>query len=174
MKRSFASLSPQEGLHVAIFIEERNAEIYRNFCEMFAQFGDPDSFEISLAFREMSLEERRHSSRLQQRYFERYGTRPCAVTGDDVSDLVEVPNLHCADIFGTRRSSHRLPRQRAFEVALAAETSAIAFYRQLAETTPEPELKAFFQEFVDIESQHAGWLELRTVEAKRLVSYLVS
>ena len=54
MKRSFASLTPQEGLHVAIFIEERNAEIYRNFAEMFAQFGDPDSLEISLAFREMT------------------------------------------------------------------------------------------------------------------------
>jgi rubrerythrin len=75
MKRTFASLSPQEGLHVAIFIEERNAEIYRNFSELFAQFGDPDSFDISLAFREMSCEERRHSSRLQQRYSELYGNR---------------------------------------------------------------------------------------------------
>src|ERR1035441_5344397 len=28
MKRSFASLNPQEALHVAIFIEERHAELY--------------------------------------------------------------------------------------------------------------------------------------------------
>src|ERR1039458_8868921 len=30
MKRSFTSLNPQEALHVAIFIEERNAELYRS------------------------------------------------------------------------------------------------------------------------------------------------
>ena len=43
MKREFASLSAQEALHVAIFIEERNAEIYREFAEMFAEFRDPES-----------------------------------------------------------------------------------------------------------------------------------
>ena len=31
MKRDFASLTPQEALHVAIFIEERNAEIYDRY-----------------------------------------------------------------------------------------------------------------------------------------------
>ena len=29
MKREFTSLTPQEALHVAIFIEERNAELYQ-------------------------------------------------------------------------------------------------------------------------------------------------
>ena len=35
MRRTFASLNAQEALHVAIFIEERNAAIYRRFAEMF-------------------------------------------------------------------------------------------------------------------------------------------
>jgi rubrerythrin len=171
MKRTFASLTPQEGLHVAIFIEERNAEIYRNFAEMFAQFGDPDSFDISLAFREMSSEEHRHSSRLQQRYSERYGNRPCSVTEDDISDLIEVPNLHSTDIFSPRDRDHTLPRDRAFAVALTAEMSALDFYRHLAKTTTDPELRVFYQEFADMESQHVSWLEPRVagVQQRRAV-----
>jgi len=161
MKRTFASLTPQEGLHVAIFIEERNAEIYRNFAEMLAQFGDPDSFHISLAFREMSAEESRHSGRLQQCYSKRYGNRPCSVTEDDVSDLIEVPNLHSTDIFSPRDRDHMLPRDKAFVVALAAETSPVDFYRRRAETATDPELRAFYHEFVDMESQHVSWLAPR-------------
>jgi len=60
VKRSFASLTPQEALHVAIFIEERNAEIYRQFAEMFAEFRDPESLEIAAAFWDLFNEERRH------------------------------------------------------------------------------------------------------------------
>ena len=45
MKRDFASLTAQEALHVAIFVEERNAEIYHQFAEMFAEFHDPESLE---------------------------------------------------------------------------------------------------------------------------------
>ena len=174
MKRTFASLSPQEALHVAIFIEERNAEIYRNFAEMFAQFGDPDSIDVSIAFREMSLEERRHSSCLQQLYFGNYGTSPCSVTEDDIFDLIEVPNLHSADVFGAREFGPWTPRQNAFAVALDAETRAVDFYRRLAQATTDPELRAFYQEFVSLESDHAGWLELRVADAQQRVSGLRS
>ena len=47
MKRSFASLNPQEALHVAIFIEERNAELYHQFADMFIEFADSESLEIA-------------------------------------------------------------------------------------------------------------------------------
>jgi rubrerythrin len=89
VKRNFASLAAQEALHVAIFIEERNATIYREFSEMFAEFRDPESLEIAAAFWEMSNEERGHGTNLQKRYFERYGTRPCAMTEEDISDFIE-------------------------------------------------------------------------------------
>ena len=158
MKRSFTSLSPQEALHVAIFIEERNAEIYQNFAQLFRQFGDLDSMEISLAFSEISSEERQHSSRLQQRYFERFGTSACSITEDDVSDLIEVPRLQSVDVFDARDFGVP-PRQRAFAIAAAAEDSAIQFYRQLVETTSDLELRSLFQEFVEMELQHAGSLE---------------
>jgi rubrerythrin len=64
MKRDFASLTAQEALHVAVFIEERNANIYSQFAEMFAEFRDPESLEIAAAFWEMSNDERRHGTML--------------------------------------------------------------------------------------------------------------
>src|SRR5436190_23462746 len=93
MKRDFASLTPQEALHVAIFVEERNADIYHQFAEMFAEFRDPESLEVASAFWDMANEERQHGTLLQRRYFERYGTRPCAITEEDIGELIEVPRL---------------------------------------------------------------------------------
>src|SRR4029077_21136763 len=89
MKRDFASLTTQEALHVAIFIEERNAEIYHQFAEMFAGFRDAESLEIASTFWDMAAEERNHGTELQKRYFDRYGTRPCAITEDDIRDFIE-------------------------------------------------------------------------------------
>jgi rubrerythrin len=105
MKRDFASLTAQEALHVAIFIEERNAEIYHQFAELFAGFRDDESLEIASTFWDMAVEERRHGTDLQQRYFDRYGTRPCAITDDDVRDFIEVPQLNSGDIFAISRAS---------------------------------------------------------------------
>src|ERR1700746_206662 len=133
MKREFTSLNAQEALHVAIFIEERNAEIYREFAEMFAEFRDPESLEIAAAFWEMSNEERHHGTMLQKRYFDRYGTRPCRVTEEDISDFIEVPRLENGDIFTySKPKVGRSPREMALEVATSAEESATRFYRRLA------------------------------------------
>jgi rubrerythrin len=83
------------------------------------------------------------------------------MTEDSISDLIEVPNLHSTDIFSPRDRDHTLPRDRAFAVALSAETSALDFYRRLAETATDPDLRAFYQEFADMESQHVSWLAPR-------------
>src|SRR5438105_14044700 len=93
MKRDFASLTCQEALHVAIFIEERNAEIYYQFAEMFAGFREAELLDIAATFWDMAAEERQHSTLLKKRYFDRYGTSPCAVTEDDVNDFIELPRL---------------------------------------------------------------------------------
>jgi len=169
VKRSFASLTPQEALHVAIFIEERNAEIYRQFAEMFAEFLDPESLEIAAAFWDLFNEERRHGSMLQQRYYDRFGSSSCAITEEDISELIEVPRLDDGEIFGAPQVREgRSPRQRAFLVALAAEQSAVRFYRSLAESTGDKDLRSFYQELADMESNHTGWLEHRANEASSL------
>jgi hypothetical protein len=122
MNRDFMSLTAQEALHVAIFIEERNAEIYHQFAEMFAEFRDPESLEIAATFWDMANEERKHGTLLQKRYFDRYGTRPCAVTEEDIGDFIEVPHLENGEIFTfSKLKVGRSPRQMALEIAMAAE-----------------------------------------------------
>src|SRR5438132_12864749 len=160
MKREFTSLSAQEALHVAIFIEERNAEIYHQFAEMFAEFRDPESLEIASAFWDMANEERAHGTLLQKRYFDRYGTRPCAVTEEDIRDLIEVPKLENGDIFTiSKLKVGRSPRQMALEIALAAEQNAVRYYTRLAETTEDAELREVYKEFAEFEIGHSDWLE---------------
>lgn len=168
MKRDFAALSAQEALHVAIFIEERNAEIYYQFAEMFAEFRDPESLEIASAFWDMATEERQHGTLLQKRYFDRYGTRPCAVTEEDICDFIEVPRLENGDIFAISRSKvGRPPRQMALEVALAAEQNAFRFYTRLSEITEDVEMRTLYREFVEMERGHSDWLEKKVSEARR-------
>jgi len=168
MKRDFASLTAQEALHVAVFIEERNANIYSQFAEMFAEFRDPESLEIAAAFWEMSNDERRHGTMLQKRYYDRYGTRPCAVTEEDIADLIEVPRLENGEIFTiSKMKVGRSPREMALDVALTAEDSATRFYRRLAESTKDAELKAVYEEFVALEAGHSDWLEQKVAAARR-------
>ena len=168
MKRDFASLTAQEALHVAIFIEERNAEIYHQFAEMFAGFRDDDSLEIAGTFWDMAAEERRHGTELQQRYFDRYGTRPCAITDDDIRDFIEVPQLNSGEIFAISRSvGGRSPRELALEIAVAAEQNAVRYYSRLAELTEESELRELYREFSNFERDHTDFLEKKISEARR-------
>ena len=168
MKRDFATLNAQEALHVAIFIEERNAEIYHQFAEMFAEFRDPESLEIAAAFWDMANDERRHGTSLQRRYFDRYGTRPCSVTEEDIRDFIEVPRLENGDIFTiSRLKVGRSPRQMALEIANSAEQNAVRFYTRLVEVTEDPELRALYKEFVDFETNHSDWLDKKVSEARR-------
>ncbi len=171
MKREFTSLSAQEALHVAIFIEERNAEIYSQFAELFAEFRDTESLEIAQVFAEMAEEERHHGTELQERYFERYGTRACAITEDDISDFIEVPRLENGDIFAIARAhAHPAPAQKALEVALAAEKSALRYYSRLVEFTDDLELRALYFELSSFEGEHTSILERKLAESNRAIS----
>jgi rubrerythrin len=165
-KREFASLNPQEALHVAIFIEERNAQLYGQFSELFSEFGDSESVEIAATFDEMAAEERKHGSLLQKRYFDRYGTQACAVTEDDVRELIEVPRLEEAIFVISRAKGGRSPRELALEVGLNAEQSATRYYSRLLEMSIDPEMRAFYREFVDFETGHTDFLQ-RTLDSLR-------
>jgi len=162
MKREFASLEPFEALHVGIFIEERNARIYENFAHIFAEFRDAESEGIAAAFREMAAEERRHGSTLQQRYVERFGTRSCSLTDQDIADLVEVPELTDGEMF----ILGRIPPEKALEVALGAERQARRFYLRLTELTRDPLLRSLYQEFAEFERDHEEFIEQKLAERR--------
>jgi rubrerythrin len=159
MKRNFASLSPQEALHVAIFIEERNAELYHQFAEMFVEFHDSESLEIAGIFQEMAAEEKDHSSKLQSRYMERFGTSSCALTEEDLVELIEVPRLEQVDFFPAPERNKISARDRALQVALNAERSAQKFYASLVEKTEPGPLRQLYRELAEMEDGHVAFIE---------------
>ncbi len=161
MKRSFAGLSPQEALHVAIFIEERNADLYHQFAEMFAEFRDTESLEIASVFQEMAAEEKDHSSKLQSLYVERFGTSRCALTEEDLVELIEVPRLEQVDFFLAPEKNKISARNRALQVALNAERSAQTYYAGLVEKTEPGSLRQLYRELAEMEDGHVASIEHR-------------
>jgi rubrerythrin len=158
MPRAFASLNSQEALHVAIYIEQRNAGIYQRFAEMFTEFRDPESLEMASVFWDMSVEEKRHQSVLQGKYQERYGQAGCALTEEDVHELIEVPKLEGSDIFAAVDANTASPRQRALRVALQAEQSAQNFYARLVGQTEDGALRRLYSELATMEDGHVTYL----------------
>ena len=167
-KRDFSSLTAQEALHVAIFIEERNAQIYTQFAELFAEFRDAESMQMAEVFWEMAEEERCHGTMLQERYFERYGPHNCVVTEDDIHDLIEVPKLQNGEIFAIIRSkTTHSPHYKALEIALAAEESAHKFYSRLMPRTEDEALRRIYRELTEFEDDHSTFLRGKIEMARR-------
>lgn len=162
MKRNFASLEEHEALHVAIFIEERNARIYENFAQMFDEFHDPESKQIAATFSEMAAEERLHGRMLQGRYVARFGNLACALTDADVVDVIEVPELGDGDMFVIGRVS----RQQVLEGALAAERHAHHYYAELAALTVDAALRGLYLEMAAFERDHEKFLEDKLAQLK--------
>jgi len=162
MKRQFTSLTPQEALHVAIFIEERNSELYHRFAEMFVEFRDVESLEIASVFWDMAAEERSHSTMLQQRYGDLYGNRACSITEEDLQELIEIPRLEDSDVFASTKDNNAAPApERALQVALNAERQARTFYASLAENTSDRALKRIYTDLAEFELDHVEFLEKR-------------
>ena len=162
MPRKFASLSAKEALGVAIAIEERNAEIYHRFAEMFTEFGDDESLEIASVFWEMAIEERGHHALLERKYWEHYGTSPPCQTEQDLVELIEVPRLGQSDVFAGENGVSA--RERALQVALHAETNAQQFYSKLVEQTPDSPLRQTYYDLAQMEDGHIAFLESKLVD----------
>jgi rubrerythrin len=165
MKRSFTDLEPPEVLRIAIFIEQRNAEIYRHFAEMFTEFGDPESLEVAGLFWEMAVEERQHSAMLETRYSERYGDARPPLSEEDVQEFIEVPRLDQEMLAGDK--SDVGARDRALQVTLRAEISAQAFYAELAQHTPPGALRDIYEQLALMEDGHIDFLSRKLSSGAR-------
>lgn len=166
MKKDFASLKPEEALHVAIFIEERNARMYEEFGQVFAPGRDKDSQEIAATFREMANEERHHATVLMSRYLERYNMTPCVITDQDVQELIELPQPNEEEYTLDHLRAGKASRQKVLEIALAAETRARDFYLKLLKSEEDPEMRALYTEMAQFENEHEQFLRRRVALAK--------
>lgn len=157
MPRSFSVLTPSEALQAAISIEQRNAEVYHRFAEMFTEFGDEESLEIASVFWEMSVEEQGHRAILEENYVHSYGPLSCTLTENELAELVEVPKLDAANMF--TNPDDLTPRGRALRVALRAEIGAQEFYERLVRQTPRGPLRDLFTGLAQMEDGHVVFLE---------------
>jgi rubrerythrin len=162
MQRTFASLTPEEALAIAISIEERNAGIYHRFAEMFTEFGDAESLEIAAVFWEMAVEERSHHAMLERKYWEQYGVPERLYTEDELVELIEVPTLHEGEVFAVAGSL--AGRQQALQVALRAEVSAQQFYSKLVAETPDITLRKTYHELAEMEDGHVSFLQAKLTQ----------
>jgi hypothetical protein len=111
-------------------------------------------------FYDLANLERQHGIPLTARYVERFGGVHADITEEDIWNLIEMPRLRVGDILAAAEAGDLvLARRMAFEMALATECSTVSYYARLAETTPDPELKALYKEFVAFEQEHTDGLE---------------
>lgn len=168
MKRDFASLTPREALNLAISVERRNADLYRQFGELFDTFEDPESSEIASTFMDMADEEERHGETLQKRFLDRYNDDPVPVSEEEIREKIEVPKIPNGQIFAIARAQvSQVPRNRAFEIALAAERSAMKFYNRLLELTEDQDLRSLYEELASDEDDHVRTLQKKIHRGNR-------
>jgi rubrerythrin len=90
------------------------------------------------------------------------------VSEEDISDFIEVPRLEDGRVFDTDElKAGRSPNTMALEIAAAAEDSALRFYRGLAETCQDAELRTLYQDFVNFEANHSGWLDQKLAQLRQ-------
>lgn len=141
----FSTLTLMDTLDLAKMIEVEAVERYRLFAE---QLGT--STEAGAVFESMAVNETKHGDELAERRQALFGDQPPRVTVDDVFD-VEAPDVG---------APHRnMSIFKAYEVALAAEKKAHAFYDRALRTVTQPEVRAMFEELREEEAEHVRMIE---------------
>lgn len=143
----FSKLTLMDALDFACLIEVEAAQRYEEFAE---SMGHRRTGDAASVFRSMAENERKHGEELAQRRHALFGDTPPRVKRDDLFD-VEAPD------YGAPRSN--MSTRAAFEVALAAEQKAHAFYDTALPTIEQPEVRALFKELQAEEVEHIHMVE---------------
>jgi len=137
-----AALDLMDALDLAVLIEAEAYDRYRMFA---AQLGPRYSGDPASVFASMAENEAKHGKALAERRKALFGDAPVRVSRDDLFD-VEAPDQ------GAPRANMSV--LQAFEVALAAERKAHAFYDQALAHVTNAEIRALFTELRDEETDH--------------------
>jgi rubrerythrin len=151
MIRKLEELTPKEILAFAISIETANANIFRNFSEMFEERDK----EISKLFEAMSLEEAQHEEFLTQKFNQFFHGRLPDISRIHIEDTVETFQLDEANTRGLEKLEAKL----ILELALEAEKRAKDFYQKVAKSTKDKVMAGLFQELAAMEKNHSHWIE---------------
>ena len=143
----FAKLTLMDALDLASLIELEAFERYTLFA---AQLGQRDPGDAGSVFQSMAGNEKKHGEQLAKRRQKYYGDKPARVKIDDIFD-VEAPDV------GLPRWN--MSPLKAFQVALAAEHKAFAFYDQALPSVKQPDVKDLFEDLRDEEAEHIHMIE---------------
>ena len=141
-KIDFATLDLQDGLDLAILIEEEAMDRYDEFADQMEIHRTP---EAAAFFRFMSGNEARHGEELRRRRDRLFPGEPRLVSRTMLYD-VEAPDYDQARAFMT-------PRQ-AMQSALTSEEKAHDFFLSALPRIQDPEVRSLFEELRDEEVEH--------------------
>jgi rubrerythrin len=140
--KSFAELSEQEILALAISNEDEDSRIYRGFSE-----GLRESFPASAkVFDQMADEEIRHRTMLFDMYREKFGEYLPLIRRQDVKGFIQHPKplwlMRPLGLDEVRKFAERM------------EYEAERFYRRSAEAARDVSIRKLLTELAEIESEH--------------------
>ncbi|MBI4290716.1 MAG: ferritin family protein [Betaproteobacteria bacterium] len=148
----FSNLTLMDALDLASLIEFEAFKRYVLFAE---QLGHRDPSDAASVFRSMAGNEKKHGEQLAQRRLALFGNVTPKVKLDDLFD-VEAPDV------GLPRWN--MSPLKAFQVALASEKKAYAFYDGALASMKQPDIKALFEELRDEEAEHIHMVEASIVK----------
>ena len=146
--------SVEEFLAYSIKLEEEAALRFGQLADAMASAGN---VEVGKLFRRLSDYSRLHAGDARARA----GFR-------DIPQLeaheFEWPDIESPETAAIWAADPFIGREQALEVAFEAESASLAYYRNILETTQDPEIRAFAKEFVEEETLHVAelqrWMEL--------------
>jgi rubrerythrin len=141
--------SVEEFLAYAIKLEQEAALRFGQLADAMEAAGNQ---EVGKLFRRLSNASRAHLNEARARA----GFRdiPEMAPGEFVW-----PNLESPETAAIWAADPLISREQALEIALAAETAGLDYYRNIFETTTDPETKILAKQFIEEESGHVAALE---------------
>jgi erythrin-vacuolar iron transport family protein len=147
VRLDFSELTLMDTLDLATLIEVEAFKRYSMFAE---QIGSRLADDAGTVFQSMAENEKKHADELVERRLALFGNTPARVKIDDIFD-VEAPDVGA--------SRWNMSTFRAYQVALASEQKAYAFYDRALRSVTQPEIKALFEELRDEEAEHVRMVE---------------
>ena len=146
--------SVEEFLAYSIKLEEEAALRFGQLADAMASAGN---VEVGKLFRRLSDYSRLHAGDARARA----GFREIPKLEAHEFDWPDIESPETAAIWA---ADPFIGREQALEVAFEAESASLAYYRNILETTQDPEIRAFAKEFVEEETLHVAelqrWMEL--------------
>jgi len=141
--------SVEEFLAHAIRLEQAAAVRFGELADAMESCGNRD---VGKLFRRLSDYSRLHLADAKARA----GFREMPeMTGEDFA----WPGLESPETAAIWAADPFIGREQALEIALEAETSGLAYYQEILDTTSDPEIKALAEEFVQEEKDHVAELK---------------